>query len=504
MNTPIKPLVAIVGRPNVGKSRLFNRLIRRMRSIVADTPGVTRDRIYAEAELSGVEADREIVLVDTGGFDPTSEDPIIRRVLEQTQLAIDEADVVIFLADGRAGLMGEDADIAKMLRKSGKPVVVGVNKIDGPQQENLLHEFYKLGIQNVFPVSAAHGRGVGELEEAVVEVLPDLEGVAEAIEEPPEAGEDPSASKGAVRVAVIGRPNVGKSSIVNRLMGEDRHLVSEIAGTTVDSVDSLVEFRGEEFLFVDTAGIRRKRSIAMRVERFSVIAALKGMERSDVALLLLDATQPVAHQDAKVASFAQERGKAVIIVVSKWDLEQKTTQKAYTEKLRGELAHLAYAPVIFTSSHTGYGLERLMSTISKVHREYARRVTTSKLNKFVEELMLRNPPPTRKKLVARLYYITQVDVRPPRFLVSVNKPERIHFSYRRFLVNELRDRYGFTGVPLLVGYRSHKKDEGHRKPAERGKAKAERNPKKQATAIRRANKQGKKLSKKWGSKKTQS
>lgn len=486
-----KPIVAIVGRPNVGKSRLFNRFLRQARSIVVDQPGATRDRIYADGSLSGESEDVEVVLVDTGGFDPHSEDPIMRGVLEQTQLAIDEADAVIFLGDGRAGVMPEDFDIARMLRKSGKPVIVAVNKIDGPKQDNLLHDFYQLGLPEVYAISAAHGRNVGEVGERVVKILPGHE--ESSIDEIPTPGEDPSESRPPIRVAVIGRPNAGKSSLINRLLGEDRHLVSEVAGTTVDSVDSLVRWRDRDFLFIDTAGIRRKRSIAFRVEKYSVVAALKGLERSDVALLLLDATQPIAHQDARVAAFAYEKGKAVILVVSKWDRVQLgMTKKQYAAQLRQELAHLAYAPVVFSSARTGEGVDKLMPAVLRVHREYAKRVPTAKLNQFVEGLMAHHPPPSKKGRRGRLYFLTQIDIRPPRFLASVNNPELIHYSYRRYLVNELRSAYGFGGVPLLVGYRSHKKSAEPEGRVERGRARAEQSPEKQATAVRRARKAGKK------------
>jgi GTP-binding protein len=482
-------VVAIVGRPNVGKSRLFNRLLDRQRSIVLDMPGVTRDRIYADATLAGARTDVDVVLVDTGGFDPGSDDPIMRRVLEQTQLAIDEADVVLFLADGRAGVMPEDHDVARLLRRAAKPVVVGVNKLDAPMHDDLLAEFHRLGLADILPVSAAHGRNVGELVELLVEKLPYRAVEEAAIEEPPEAGEAPGEPAGPVRVAVIGRPNVGKSSLVNRLIGEDRHLVSDVAGTTVDAVDSLVEWQGEEFLFIDTAGIRRKRSIALRVEQFSVFAALKGLERSDVALLLLDASEPIAQQDAKVASFSYEKGKAVILVVSKWDKITDTSRKDFLARLHQELPHLTYAPVVFTSAHTGEGFDRLMPAIRKVHREYGRRVPTAKLNQFVRELMETNPPPTKKNKRGKIYYVTQVDVRPPRFLVSVNDPELFHFSYRRFLVNELRSAYGYSGAPVLIGYRSHKEDKDEdKKPDSPGKLRRKTDPKKQATARKRLRK----------------
>lgn len=516
----VRPIVAIVGRPNVGKSSLFNRLIRSKRSIVADQPGVTRDRIYAEAELEGDRVDRTVILVDTGGFDPESDDPIMRRVLEQTQLAIDESDVVVFVTDGRAGLLPEDQEVGRRLIRAGKEVVVGVNKLDGPQHDDLLSEFHRMGFDAVFPISAAHGRNVGELMAEVVERLAAMEGEGDSLpsaeaetvvsdadgepdpsleldgpvestaEEAPTHVDEPDRP---IRVSVIGRPNVGKSSLVNRLLGEDRHLVSDVAGTTVDSIDSSVTWRDRTFVFVDTAGIRRKRSIASRVERFSVFAALKGIDRSDVALLLLDATEPISNQDAKVSAYAGERGRAVILVVSKWDAMGGTGRKAFEQGLRQELPHLAHAPVVFTSSHTGQGLERLLPAVAKVHREFGRRVSTGALNRFVQQIMEHHPPPSKKGKSARIYYMSQVDVRPPRFMVSVNNPQLMHFSYTRYLQNALRKAYGFDGVPLLIHYRSHKGDrDGPSKLREPGKARAARHPAKRATAAKRAQKAGKK------------
>lgn len=489
---PARPVVAIVGRPNVGKSSLFNRLVRARRSIVADQPGVTRDRIYSDASLRGTVEDRAVVLVDTGGFDPESDNPVMRRVLEQSELAIDEADVIVLMADGRAGVLPEDRDVARTLLHSGKPVVVAVNKLDGPSQDELLHEFYGLGFDRVVPISAAHGRHVVDLEEMVVECLPEPEDLLFGVEEPPEPGENPSEVAGPIRVAVIGRPNAGKSSLVNRLLGEDRHLVSEVAGTTVDSVDSLVEHRGERYLFVDTAGIRRKRSIVHRVERFSVFAALRGLERSDVALLLLDAGEEVSKQDARVASFAYERGKAVILLVSKWDVMGRgTTVKAHTEQLREALPHLAYAPILHTSAHTGRGLEALLPAIRRIYREHAQRISTGELNRFLESVHDRHPPPSKKGRQGRVYYLTQIGVRPPRFLASVNDPELIHFSYRRFLVHEIRKAYGFSGVPLLIGYRGHRTGGTQGSPPpEKGARAAAQDPKKRATAAKRAQKKG--------------
>ncbi|MCC7387037.1 MAG: ribosome biogenesis GTPase Der [Deltaproteobacteria bacterium] len=472
----IKPIVAIVGRPNVGKSTLFNRLIGHSRSIVADEPGVTRDRIYADAALRGVDADFAVVLVDTGGLDPDTVDPIAQRVLDQTQLAIDEADVIVFLADGRAGLLPEDVRIADVLRRSTKPVILAVNKIDGTEHEGMTGEFHRLGMAETLPISAAHGKHIHDLEEVIASLLP--EGTAR-IEPPPEeerrergsrrkaravegtAGEPEVAEPaGPIRVAVIGRPNVGKSSLINRLLGEDRHLVSEVAGTTRDAIDSLIERAGRQYLFIDTAGIRRKRSIALRLEQFSVVAALKGLDRSDVALLLLDPLQGVAEQDAKISAFAFEKGKALVLVVSKWDQKQgETKQNAYAETVRQALPHLAYAPILFTSAHTGQGLDRVFPTIERVYQEHGHRVSTGELNRFLEEMLHTHPPPTKKGKRAKIYYVRQIGVRPPRFLASVNDPELLHFSYRRYLVNELRKRYGFSGVPLLVGYRSRSRKE---------------------------------------------
>ncbi|MBK8010075.1 MAG: ribosome biogenesis GTPase Der [Deltaproteobacteria bacterium] len=573
-----KPVVAIVGRPNVGKSRLFNRFLRRARSIVDDMPGVTRDRIYADAVLDGDAGEMDIILVDTGGFDPGSEDPIAQRVLEQTQLAIDEADVIIFLTDGRAGVMPEDEEIARRLRRGNKTVVLAVNKIDGSGQEALAHEFHRLAFSPVIAVSASHGRHVGELEDLVIEALtsrgfvsnddaptmriepvgaraerlamdddfdgdagpdvdgdagPDVDGDA-GPDVDGDAGSDVDGDAGSdvdgdagpdadgdagpdadgdgsfavdghldrvppIRVAVIGRPNSGKSSLINCLIGEDRHLVSAVAGTTVDSVDSLVQHRGQPYLFIDTAGIRRKRSIALRLERFSVVAALKGLERSDVALLLLDGTEPVAAQDAKVAAFAYEKGKAVVLVVSKWDLARKgKTERESTEVLRSDLKHLSYAPIVFTSAHTGFGTEAIFPAIQKVHRGYSRRVSTGQLNRFVESLTANHSPPTKKGKRGRIYYMTQIDARPPRFLVSVNDPELFHFSYRRFLVNELRRTYGFFGAPVLVGYRDHRRDKdrvehnssraGSKRRMEKGSLEPARSSAKKATAVKRARK----------------
>jgi GTPase len=463
-------------------------MVGRQRSIVANEPGVTRDRIYAEAELRGTPSDRMTVMIDTGGFDPKSKDPIMQRVIDQTQLALDEADVVVLVVDGRAGLLPEDRAIAKMLRKSSKEIIVAVNKIDGNKQDDLVGEFHRLGLTKIVATSAAHGRGMFDLEEEIVAYLPE-KGTSEArtseqewpdgldlgdesAEEPEGdgaeiSGEMPSVDekhKGPIRISVIGRPNVGKSSLVNRLLGEDRHLVSDMAGTTRDSIDSLVEHNGQNYLFIDTAGIRRKRSITHRIERFSVFAALKGLERSDVALLMLDSSQDIAEQDAKVSAYAYEKGRAVILVVSKWDTQKGEVKlNEYIEKLRQSLKHLSYAPIVFTSAKSGFGLNRLFPMIHEVYEQHGKRIPTGELNRFVERMMDHHPPPTRGGKRGRIFYITQIGARPPRFLVSVNDPKLIHFSYRRYLTNELRSKYGFKGVPLLVGYRGRTVDPTRKK-----------------------------------------
>ncbi len=473
-----RPVVAIVGRPNVGKSTLFNRWVGQQRSIVADEPGVTRDRIYADATLRGETRDYGVVLVDTGGLDPSSSDVIAARILDQTELAIEEADVVVFVVDGRAGLTDEDRRVAQRLRRAQKPHVLAVNKLDGLEHGHLAAEFFRLGVETTLAISAAHGREIRALEEELIAKLPewaepipdevddddaDDDAPASASEGEPAEGDAPSRRAdprppGPIRIAVIGRPNVGKSSLVNRLLGEDRHLVSEVAGTTRDAVDSVVEFQGKPYILVDTAGIRRKRSIALRLEQFSVFAALKGLERADVALLVLDPTQGLADQDAKISAFAFEKGKAVILVISKWDTQRgvRTIEDVKTW-VSEQLPHLDYAPILVTSAHTGFGVERLFPLVDAVFDEHARRVPTGELNRLVEALEKETPPQSRKGRRGRIYYLRQIGVRPPRFLASVNDPELFHFSYRRFLINTLRERYGFAGVPVLVGYRARKK-----------------------------------------------
>lgn len=532
----MKPVVAIVGRPNVGKSSLFNRIAGGRRSIVADTAGVTRDRIYAETELSVGATDRAVVLVDTGGYDPDARDPIFERVLDQTQLAIDEADVICFVVDGRAGVHPRDFEVAARLRRGDKPVAVAVNKIDGAKQDVLVAEFHELGLAEVIPISAAHGRNVGMLTDWLALHLPpgpaselpaacplDAEG-AELDDAAPEvfgvgAGADADADADApmeadaataadaamdaaapdpeapVRVSVIGRPNAGKSSLINRLLGEDRHLVSEVAGTTMDAVDSLIEVAGQRFLFIDTAGIRRKRSIALRIEQYSVMAALKGIDRSDVAVLLLDASTSVAQQDARVAAFAHNKGKAVVLVASKSDLvPTREARQAFRDEVRRELRYLNYAPLHFVSAATGDGMPELLQAVQRVHREYARRIPTGELNRFIGDLMDQKPPSSRKGRRARIYYMSQVSTRPPRFVASVNEPSLIHFSYERFLVNALRRAYNFQGVPVSISFRAHDRDRappGGFKRREKGALDVARDPRKQATAVRRARKAAK-------------
>jgi GTP-binding protein len=436
----VKPVVAIVGRPNVGKSTLFNRVVGGRGAIVEDVPGVTRDRHYAEADWSG----RSFLLVDTGGFEPQTDVPILIEMRRQTQVAIDEADVVLLLGDARDGLLPSDAEVAEHLRRAGKPTVLGVNKVDGPAQEAAALEFHRLGCDSVFPIAAEHGRGISDLMDAVVRLLP-AEGAAEA--ETPESGFP--------RVAVIGRPNSGKSSLINRLLGEERLLTFAEPGTTRDPIDTVLRRGEREYHLIDTAGIRRQRSIHDRLERVCVVRALKALDRADLAWLLIDGEAGVAEQDAKVAAFAHDKGRALILVVNKWDLASGRPDAArrFREEIERKLQFISYAPVVFVSARTGSRVGRLLELTDRVFSAYGERIATAPLNRFFREALERHPPPSDGGRLVKLYYITQVSTRPPTFVVSVNRLESIHFSYKRYVVNQLRKSFGFEGVPLRVLYR---------------------------------------------------
>lgn len=440
-----KPIVAIVGRPNVGKSTLFNIFTNSRISIVEDTPGVTRDRLYADTEW----LDNEFMMVDTGGIEIMNTDKIAVSIRQQAQIAIAEADVILFVCDARAGITHEDAEVAKMLRQSKKPIVLAINKADSPKQEMEIFEFYNLGIGEPIPVSAANHLGLGDLLDAVVEKFPETSAY----------GEDGNEDE--IKVALIGRPNVGKSSIFNTLVGEERSIVSDVAGTTRDAIDTPVIREGQKFLFIDTAGMRRKARIDEPIEKYSIIRSLRAVDRSDVVLMVIDAIDGVTEQDKKIAGYAHEAGKGIVLVVNKWDLYDKdnTSTLRYTENLRRELVFMQYAPVVFVSAMTKQRIHRLPEVIHYVAEQNAMRISTSVLNQVVEDAIAINPPPTEKGQRLKILYATQVKIKPPTFVIFVNEPEIMHFSYQRYLENKLREAFGFEGTPLQMIIRGKNEEE---------------------------------------------
>ncbi len=428
-----KPIIAIVGRPNVGKSTLFNAIAGEKISIVKDTPGVTRDRIYAECSWLNY----DFTLIDTGGIEPDSKDVILRQMREQAQIAIDMADVILFMVDVRQGLTDTDDKVADMLRRSGKPIVLTVNKVDRPvEQQADVYEFYNLGIGDPVPVSSVNKMGLGDLLDEAVKYFPDT-----SLEEEEED---------TVRVAIIGKPNVGKSSIVNRLIGENRVIVSDIAGTTRDAVDTRVRYNGQDYIFVDTAGLRRKNKISEELERFMVIRAVAAVERSDIAVLVISATEGVTEQDAKIAGIAHERGKAVIIAVNKWDAIEKDnhTTKEFTDKIHQILSFIPYAEILFLSAKTGQRLTKLYETIDTVYANQNLRIQTGVLNEILTEAAIMQQPPSDKGRMLKIYYGTQAGVKPPTFVLFVNYKDLMHFSYQRYIENRIRESFGFKGTPL--------------------------------------------------------
>lgn len=440
-----KPIVAIVGRPNVGKSTLFNIFANSRISIVEDTPGVTRDRLYADTEW----LDNEFMMVDTGGIEIMNTDKIAVSIRQQAQIAIAEADVILFVCDARAGITHEDAEVAKMLRQSKKPIVLAINKADSPKQEMEIFEFYNLGIGEPIPVSAANHLGLGDLLDAVVEKFPETSAY----------GEDGNEDE--IKVALIGRPNVGKSSIFNTLVGEERSIVSDVAGTTRDAIDTPIIREGQKFLFIDTAGMRRKARIDEPIEKYSIIRSLRAVDRSDVVLMVIDAIDGVTEQDKKIAGYAHEAGKGIVLVVNKWDLYDKdnTSTLRYTENLRRELVFMQYAPVVFVSAMTKQRIHRLPEVIHYVAEQNAMRISTSVLNQVVEDAIAINPPPTEKGQRLKILYATQVKIKPPTFVIFVNEPEIMHFSYQRYLENKLREAFGFEGTPLQMIIRGKNEEE---------------------------------------------
>ena len=429
-----KTVAAIVGRPNVGKSTLFNKIAGTRISIVEDVPGVTRDRIYYETEWNG----KPIVLIDTGGIEPKTDDQILEKMKTQAEIAIETADVIVFMCDIHAGLTADDRDIGVMLLKSGKPVIVCVNKIDSVGALPLeYYEFYELGFDgDPIALSSVHGTGTGDLLDRILE----LSDVDDGEEEPDDS----------VKVAVIGKPNAGKSSLVNRVLGEERMIVSNIAGTTRDAIDSFVENEYGKFTFIDTAGIRRQSKIFDRIEKYSVLRAHSAVERADVCLLLIDATEGITDQDEKIAGIAHEAGKATIIVVNKWDLVEKNNNsvKEFTDKIRTSLSYMPYAPILFISAKTGQRLPKLFEFINYVNEQAALRISTGMLNDILSEAITRVPPPTDRGRRLKIYYMTQVDVRPPTFVIFCNEAELFHFSYQRYIENKLREVFGFNGTPI--------------------------------------------------------
>jgi GTP-binding protein len=429
-------IVAIVGRPNVGKSTLFNRIIGRRQAIVEDFPGVTRDRNYAEV----TRFEQPFTLVDTGGFEPASDDRLLTQMREQSQLAVEEADVILFLLDGREGLTPADQEVAAMLRQIDKPVLFVVNKVDGPSQETAAGDFYALGIDEFWTISAEHGPGVNDLMERVLALLPSA---------PHRRAEDDE-----TRLAIIGRPNVGKSSLVNRLLGFERMVANPVAGTTRDSVDTPFAYNRRRYVLIDTAGIRRKGRVAQKLEKFSVIQSLKALDRADIALMILDGREGVAEQDLTIAGYAAERGRAVVLVVNKWDLVPKdhTTAGQYVKNLRDTFKFIPDVPIHFVSALTGLRVNKIMADVEKVGDEYRRTIKTAVLNKVLEEAQKAHQPPVYHGKRLRFFYITQTGTRPPSFIVFVNKAEGVHFSYRRYLVNCLRQAFGFAGCPIRLHF----------------------------------------------------
>ncbi len=507
------PVLAIVGRPNVGKSTLFNRLAGRRIAIVEDLPGVTRDRLYAEYRSDIDNVDVVWTIIDTGGFEPAPSSTLFALVRDQTQLAIEEADVIVHVVDAQQGLSPDDIEVASMLRKSGRPVIVAANKIDHEKHEALLGELYGLGVKDVFGISASHGRGVADVMEFAYSLLPerlqegarnaavendddtiddatidealdqaiaaytgfdeadaavpgddDVVEVEDAVadDDHDDSGDAPVGKKRflravpeVLRIAVVGRPNAGKSSFVNKLLGEERHLVSDVAGTTMDAIDSFVEYGNARFRVIDTAGIRRKRSISQRVEKYAVVAALRGMDRADIVLHLIDATAGVTEQDKRIASFIEDKGKACIIVVNKWDLarDNELDAETYARDIREQLSFVDHAPIRFVSALTGKRVHDVLQTAQDLAQRHFLRVSTSQVNKVLLDAVASHQPPMHKGKRVRFYFATQVKTAPPTFVIATNDIDGVHFSYRRYIINKLREGFDFGGAPVRIIFR---------------------------------------------------
>ena len=441
----MKPLVAIVGRPNVGKSTLFNKISGKRIAIVEDTPGVTRDRIYTDAEWLS----HEFILIDTGGIEPESDDIIAVQMRRQAQLAVETADVIIFVTDGREGLTAADEEVAQMLRRSKKPIVLAVNKIDAPKFEDNAYDFYSLGLGNPVTCSASQRTGLGDLLDVVVSYFP---------ENNPEENTDEDKP---LNIAVVGKPNVGKSSLINAILGEQRSIVSNIPGTTRDAIDSPFEHEGKKYVLVDTAGLRRKRAIEDEsIERYSVIRSLSAIRRADVVLIVVDAGEELSEQDVRIAGYAHEEGKASLLIVNKWDIIEKdtNTMNEFKKKLQTDLSFMSYVPMLFISAKTGQRVNKIFELIEKVHEQNSRRITTGTLNDVVAEAVTVTAPPSDKGRQLRIYYATQVSVNPPTFVLFVNDSDIMHFSYKRYLENYFRKSFGLDSTPIRLFSRNKPKD----------------------------------------------
>lgn len=428
-----KSIIAIVGRPNVGKSTLFNKIAGKRISIVEDTPGITRDRIYADAEWCG----KDLLLVDTGGIEPAAGDEILKEMLIQAQIAIDTAEVIIFVVDSRTGVTAADMDTAAMLQKSNKPVVIACNKIDAPGEPPLsFYEFYNLGLGEPVAVSSIHGMGIGDLLDKVLEYLPD--------------DENEETDDSDIKVAIIGKPNVGKSSLINKILGENRVIVSGVAGTTRDAIDSFYQKDGTNYTLIDTAGIRRKSKVTDAVERFSVIRSLAALERGDVAVITIDGAEGVTEQDAKIAGYAHEAGKGILVAVNKWDAVQKdtNTMNKFKKEVMDKLSFMIYAPIEFISAKTGQRIDNLFKQIKYVYEQNTKRISTGALNDVLNDATAKQQPPSDKGKRLKIYYITQASTKPPTFVMFVNDAELAHFSYVRFLENRIRETFGLQGTPV--------------------------------------------------------
>lgn len=439
------PLVAVVGRPNVGKSTLFNKLIGQKLSIVEDTPGVTRDRIYSKCEWRN----REFMLIDTGGIEPNTDDIILAQMRRQAEIAIEKADVIIFLVDLKSGVTANDSEVANMLIKSGKPIVLAVNKCDSIGEVPLeLYEFYNLGIGEPFPVSSLHGHGTGDLLDEVFKYFP------EKVEE--------DYSDEYIKVAVIGKPNVGKSSLINKIAGEERTIVSNIAGTTRDAIDTVIEKNEGKFVFIDTAGIRKKSKVIERIEKYSVLRAYMAVDRADVCVIVIDAETGFTEQDSKVAGYAHEQGKASIIAINKWDVIEKNdkTMKEYTDRLKNDFSFMSYVPFVFISALTGQRIDRLFELIKFVNEQNCMRISTGMLNDVLSYATTRVHPPSDKGKRLKIYYITQASTKPPTFVTFVNNSDLFHFSYQRYIENQIRATFGLDGTPVRFIVRERGKDNG--------------------------------------------